>query len=149
MLTQQQMGFALDILKEISQGQAYMNHYNVKSMAVADVCASQLLRIPKMQAYLKELRQKAETPAIADLTERMVALTEVVRQKIPDKVQARDRISAVAELNKVQGSYPPEKSRREVEFIITHVDKRSELLGDARPDNIGVIEGEVKQLEEG
>lgn len=83
-LTQKQIGFTLDIVNEIPQGQAYMAHYKVKSMAVADVCASQLLRNPKIQTYLQELRQKMEDKSIAGPIERKQVLTEILRGRFVD-----------------------------------------------------------------
>lgn len=83
-LSQQQIGFTLDILNEVPQGQAYMAHYKVRSMAVADVCASQLLRTPKIQGYLQELRQKMEDASIANPIERRQILTEIARGNLLD-----------------------------------------------------------------
>lgn len=83
-LTQQQMGFVLDYVNEIPQGQAYMAHYKVKSLAVADAAASRLLSNVKIQVYLEELRQKMEDEAIADPIERRQILSEIARGDLLD-----------------------------------------------------------------
>ena len=83
-LTQQQMGFAGDILNEVPAGRAYMNHYKVKSRAVADVNASRLLRHARMQAYLQHLRDKMEENSIATPKERRKILTEIARGNLLD-----------------------------------------------------------------
>lgn len=83
-LTQKQRGFTLDILKEIKPGQAYLNHYKVKSMAVADACASRLLKTAKIQAYYQELLAKMEDDSIASPKERKQILTEITRGNLLD-----------------------------------------------------------------
>lgn len=83
-LTQKQIGFVLDVVKEVPAGKAYMTHYRVKSMAVADVCASKLLRTAKIQAYLQDLRKKLEDESIADPVERRQILTEIARARLTD-----------------------------------------------------------------
>lgn len=84
MLTQQQENFCLDILREVPQGQAYMNHYNVKSMDVADACASKLLRNPKIETRIEILREKAISDSIATVIERKQVLTEIIRGRFSD-----------------------------------------------------------------
>ncbi len=83
-LTQQQRGFGLDIIKEIPAGQAYLNHYRVKSKGVADSCATKLLRTAQMAAFLSELRLKMEDEAIAGPIERKKILTEIARGRVVD-----------------------------------------------------------------
>ena len=76
--------FCLDILKEIPAGEAYFAHYKVKSMAVADVCASKLLRTTKIAKRIKGLRAKAEGETIADLREACQISTAIMRAKVSD-----------------------------------------------------------------
>ncbi len=92
MLSQQQIGFTLDVFREVPSGQAYMNHYSVKSMAVADVCASKLLRSAKIQDYLQELRSEIKTEAIADVQERQEVLTEILRGRFGDFADAKGHL---------------------------------------------------------
>ena len=95
-LTQKQINFALDVVKQIPAGKAYMAHYKVRTMAVADAAASRLLKTVRVQAYLKELRQKMEDESIADPIERKQILTQIVRAAIPDFV-TEDKITVTAE----------------------------------------------------
>jgi len=86
--TQQQRGFVLDYFQGTLPGQAYMTHYKVKSMAVADAAASRLLKLVKIQALLQALRQKAEDASVADVLERKQVLTEIVRGRLTDYMEA-------------------------------------------------------------
>lgn len=80
-LSQQQIGFIADVFKEIPAGKAYFTHYKVKSMTVANVCASQLLRTPKISTELQRLRDAAKSALIADEIERKEILSEILRCK--------------------------------------------------------------------
>jgi len=91
-LTQKQVGFALDYFNEVPQGQAYMTHYKVKSMAVADAGACQLLRNIKIQAYLQELRDKAASPAVMSLQEILETHTEIARGRVGHFLDDNHRI---------------------------------------------------------
>ena len=83
-LTQQQINFVHDVLSEIKPGRAYMNHYKPKSMAVADACASALLKTPKIAAYMQKLRDKIEDETIAKPQERQRILSEIARGNLLD-----------------------------------------------------------------
>ncbi len=91
-LTQKQRGFTLDVIKEVKPGQAYLNHYKVKSMAVADACASRLLKTAKIQAYYQELLAKMEDESIASPKERKQILTEITRGRVSDLLDDSQRI---------------------------------------------------------
>ena len=98
-LTQKQIGFTQDYFNEIPSFQAYMNHYNVKSRAVADVCASQALRNPKIQAYLQELREKAESDAVMSRQEILETHTEIARGRIGNLLDENQRIKQGTDLS--------------------------------------------------
>ena len=106
-LTQKQIGFVLDVVKEVKPGQAYMNHYKVKSMAVADAAASRLLKTVKIQAYHKELLEKMEDETIASAKERRQRLTKFLREDNYSKfgINRQSNIQAIAELNKMEKIY--------------------------------------------
>lgn len=78
-LTQKQISFTLDVFKEVPPGQAYMTHYKVKTIAVADACASRLLKNAKVSAYLEELREQAKTDSVATVLERKQILSDIIR----------------------------------------------------------------------
>jgi len=80
-------------------------------------------------------------PTIADLPERKRILTDIVRSAIPKIIQPRDIISANAELNRLQGSYPVQQVNHNVSFVVEYID-RPVLLGE-------VVEGEARELPDG
>ncbi len=98
-LTQKQLNFTLDVFGEVPQGQAYMTHYKVKNMAVADACASELLRNPKIQEYLEGLRAEVKNAAVADVQERQERLTEIMRARLISFVDKNGSITLEAEHN--------------------------------------------------
>lgn len=80
----QQKNFCLDIVNDVKQGQAYLNHYHCKSMAVAAVQANRLLQKPYIQAELARLRKKTEDDTVMGILERKQKLSEIARGTIPD-----------------------------------------------------------------
>ncbi len=83
-LTEKQRAFTLEVFKYQEPGKAYYSFYKVRSMGIASACASKLLKIPKVQAFLEELRQKAIDDSVADVLERKQVLTEIVRGRLVD-----------------------------------------------------------------
>jgi len=84
-----------------------MAHYKVKSMAVADVCASKLLRIPKIQDYLATLRQPAEKAVIATRDELGETYTTLFKDS---EKGVRDRVACGKEIAGLYGYYAPQKN---------------------------------------
>ena len=76
--------FTLDVFGEMPPGKAYMAHYKCKSMAVADACASRLLKNAKIVARLAELNAKVEKAKVASYQERQEILTEIARGRLTD-----------------------------------------------------------------
>ena len=83
-LTKKQYNFAIDVFNGEKPGKSYLTHYKCKSMAVADACASRLLKTAKIQAKLEELNSKVEKDKIADVQERQEILTEIARGNLLD-----------------------------------------------------------------
>ncbi len=98
-LTQKQINFTLDVSNKIPQGQAYMAHYKVKSLAVADSCATKLLRVAQIQEYLTELRAKAESDAVMTLQEMLETHTEIARGRVGHFLDDKQRIEQGTDLN--------------------------------------------------
>ena len=93
--------------------------------------ASRLLKNAKVQEYLSELNKKAESPLILTKQQRMIWLSRVVNTPIGKvdeksdlcqshsvtesefgttvKITMPNKLSAIAELNKMDGAYEPEK----------------------------------------
>ncbi len=83
-LTQKQKAVVLDVFNDVNPGQAYFNHYKCKNLAVAGACATRLLKTAKVQAYLKELHDKAESDKIMSVQERKERLSEIARARLTD-----------------------------------------------------------------
>ena len=83
-LTQKRIGFVQDYFKEVPPGAAYMAHYRVKSMAVASSCATKLLKNADIQAYLQELRDKADSDAVMNRQEILERHSVIGRAELID-----------------------------------------------------------------
>jgi len=83
-LTQKRINFCLDVFAEVNPGQSYLTHYKCKSLAVAGACATRLLKNAKIQAYLQELRDKAESDKVMPVKERKERLSEIARARLTD-----------------------------------------------------------------
>ena len=113
-LTQKQENFSLDILQGLSETAAYENHYGVNNMSKGAIYveACRLRANPKVALRIEELRAIVSKDKVADYQERQEVLTEIVREDIiSDKgVPLRhSNITAIAELNKMDGAYEPVK----------------------------------------
>ena len=84
-LTQKQEVFCLKYIELGNASEAAkVAHYSYKT---AGVMGSENLLKPKIQARLKELRQKTEDATIATVVERKQRLTEIARANLPDYVE--------------------------------------------------------------
>ena len=109
-LNSRQQRFVYNIVAGMSQHDAYIKAgYSTEG---ADPGASELIRLPKVVKELERLYKLAEAPLIsnvANLDERMAILAEIARHKIELPVSAGQKLAAVAEMNKVEGTYAPTK----------------------------------------
>ena len=103
LLNQKQELYCVNIVKGMSQEQAGLG-----AGYRPGTCRT-LQRMPAIHERIKELRNKVAKKEIAEVEERKKKLTEVVRKELPERGLARDRIAAIAELNKMEGTYAPEK----------------------------------------
>jgi len=95
-------------------GRAYEEAgYSAKG-ASADSAGSKLLRNDKVSEYVESLKSSATSSTILTILERKEILTEITNGN--KKVDPNASRQAIAELNKMDGGYEPE--RHEVEFII-------------------------------
>ena len=137
-ITQKQEAFVQDVFKDINPGRAYLNHYHCKSLGVAGACATRLLKKAKIKDRLDQLRQKVEDASVATVLERKQILTEIARGRLSDfmgealdsdklrsaalqeikiiegkdkstTVKLHNPIQAIAEMNKMEGAYAPDK----------------------------------------
>lgn len=83
-LTIKQERFAQNLFGGMNQTESYMGVYKCKSLAVATANASRLLTKANISQYLDELRGKAKSDKIMDVTERKERLSEIARGNITD-----------------------------------------------------------------
>lgn len=148
-LSEQQRNFTLDVFRDMPARKAYMAHYNVTDVAVADANASRLLSNAKVQAYLAELREAAVTPKIATVIERKERLSQFIREDLPGKYGGKSRgpaIASVAELNKMEGAYAPIRHQinQRIVFDIEYSEPRPST--EEEPAGEESIEGEYREI---
>ena len=137
-LTEKQKEFARGLFDGMSQREAYKAAYDCskKKDKTVDELASRLSRNVKVKEYLASLNVKVEKSAILSKQERMEWLTRVVKTPIGEVDEESDlcqefrfdgetmsrtykmpsKLGAIAELNKMDGAYEPEKIEVRSEF---------------------------------
>lgn len=139
-LTEKQKEFARGVFDGLSQRDAYKRAYDCTSKKdkTVDELASRLARNAKVKGYLAELNKEVERSAVLSKQERMEWLSDVVRTPIAKvdensslcqshsvtesefgtttKVTMPSKLSAIAELNKMDGAYEPERIEVKSEF---------------------------------
>lgn len=121
MLTVKQEKFVQNLIKGMSQREAYKKAYNAKYKdEVIDVRACELFNSSKIQVRYKELMDQLEDKAIMSAKERMKWLTKVVNGEIQEEskyfedgeaiiyskeADISTKIRAVDTLNKMSGEY--------------------------------------------
>jgi len=96
------------------------------SPRTADLTGFRLIRNDKIQARIQELHKQAEKPGIMSVGERKERLSEVAREGVKQPVTAREVVQSIAELNKMDGSYAPEKHAilGDIQIEVTYIDKQ-------------------------
>ena len=117
-LTLKQEKFVQNLIKGMSQREAYKNSYDAKNMKdeTIDTRACELFRNSKIKARYEELLKRLEDKAIMSAEERMKWLSKVIKADI--KVEREydnevkeydpymsDRLKAMDILNKMDGQY--------------------------------------------
>lgn len=139
-LTEKQKEFARGVFEGKSQREAYKAAYDCskKKDKTVDELASRLSRNVKVQEYLSSLNAEVEKVAIMSKQERMEWLSRVVTTPInavdgesdlcqeytetqgetfsSTKYKMPSKLGAIAELNKMDGAYEPEKIEVRSEF---------------------------------
>lgn len=122
MLTKKQETFVQNIVKGMSQREAYKNAYDASKMSdnAIDREASLLLKSPKIAQRHKELGAKTESKTIMTAQERLEYLTGIITEQNKEKMMvAKDgetkviefpadlstKIKAIDVMNKMQGEY--------------------------------------------
>ena len=122
MLTPKQEKYVQNLVKGMSQREAYKNSYNANSMkdTTIDKKASELFQKGEIRGRYDELVKRLEDTAIMDAQERMKWLTKVVKGDIKEKytywndgeqydgekeADLTTKIKAIDTLNKMDNSY--------------------------------------------
>lgn len=111
MLTAKQEKFIQNIVKGMSQREAYKDAYDAEGMndAVIDTEACLLMKNPKITKRYKELVDAIAKPTIMTAQERLEYLTGIIMdiQKEQGEVPAdlNTKIRAIDIMNKMQGEY--------------------------------------------
>ena len=139
MLTPKQEKFVQNIIKGMSQREAYKNSYNAKNMKdeTIDNKASELFKKDEIRVRYDELIKKADDEAIMTARERMIWLSNVVKgnvtqtsygsdgQEYKNEAYISDKLKAVDTLNKMTGEYTTK-----VEGTITALQKDMNAVND-------------------
>ena len=119
MLTAKQEKFVQNLIKGMTQRQAYKNSYDAENMKdeTIDNEASKLFNNNEVSARYQELMSKLEDEAIMTAKQRMIWLSDVVRgnvkhisyggngEEYENEAYIGDKIKAVDTLNKMSGEY--------------------------------------------
>ena len=104
MLTAKQELFVQNIIKGMSQADAYRNAYDTKRMSDNAIYreASLLMSNPKVAQRLAELSDKTNKEKIMSAQKRLEWLSERV---LDDEVDINAKLKAIDIMNKMQGEY--------------------------------------------
>lgn len=122
MLTPKQEKYVQNLVKGMSQREAYKNSYNASNMkdTTIDKKASELFQKGEIRGRYDELIKRLENTAIMDAQERMKWLTKVVKGDVKEKytywndgeqydgereADLTTKIKAIDTLNKMDNSY--------------------------------------------
>lgn len=122
MLTAKQESFVQNIIKGMSQADAYRSAYNTARMSDKTIYenASRLANDSKVAARITELRGQISTASIMTAQERLEYLTRVVRGEekeiemhivedraveVPVPASIKTRIDAIDKMNRMTGEY--------------------------------------------
>lgn len=123
MLTAKQEAFVQNIIKGMSQADAYRSAYDAKRMSDNAIYreASLLMSNPKVAQRLAELSAKADNPKIMSAQRRLEWLTEVI---LSENETTGDKLKAADLMNKMQGEYV-----QKVQANVSYEDNLRGLVG--------------------
>jgi phage terminase small subunit len=104
MLTAKQEKFVHNLVKGMTQIEAYKDAYSAKNMSDNAISreASLLLKNPKIAQRFKEIGSKTESNTIMSAQERLEWLTDLVKN---EEESTNDKLRAIDIMNKMQGEY--------------------------------------------
>lgn len=106
-LSEQQREFCRLVVRGLPGSEAYRTAYGCGEKS-AESGASRLLRNAKVQEEIARLRSAADRRAVMDRQERMERLSKAV-EDCQREGKYGDMVRNIAELNKMDGAYEPEK----------------------------------------
>ena len=112
-----QAKFAKLYLSGIPAGRAYEQAGYASKGDTADVCGCQLLRSPKVSAYITTMSKKTEAKTVKTVLERKEMLSRIM-DKCEYGENFTDAIRASSELCKMDGGYEPERQEISTRIII-------------------------------
>lgn len=124
MLTQRQENFTLNLFNGMTQRDAWIKAgYSSKyTMAIVDKNACEMANSSKIQVRLAELRKDATSGVVMTVQKRMERLSSIADEELfgsSGSITRGSNIQAIAELNKMDGSYAPDKLDVSGEILIT------------------------------
>ena len=104
MLTEKQEVFVQNLIKGMSQADAYRSSYSTKNMSDKTIheAASRLVSDSKVSARLSELRGQLTKETIMSAQKRLEWLTELISNEGED---THAKLKAIDIMNKMQGEY--------------------------------------------
>jgi len=117
-LTDCQQEWCRLVVQGVSKVDAYRKAFNRSDMsaAAAAKAASRLSRKGDISAFMDTLRQRADLRAILTREERMRMLSSSA-SLCHEAGEVRDMVTCIAELNRMDGAYEPEKVEMKVEAL--------------------------------
>lgn len=117
-LTEAQREWCRLVVSGVSKGDAYRKAFNKSGASAAAVskAANRLSNNEGVLSYLSELRGQADRRAILSREERMRMLSSSA-SLCAEGGQVQDMVRCIAELNKMDGAYEPEKVAMEVQAL--------------------------------
>ncbi len=138
MLTAKQEIFAQNIIKGMSQAEAYRNAYNTKKMSDKTVWenASRLMNNSKVIARVDELRSQVAKTAIMTAEERLKFLTRVISGEECEKAYVQD-----ADGNQVEVKIPPSLKTK-----LNAIDIMNKMQGEYVTKVVGNMDAKLEDL---
>ncbi len=124
MLTAKQEKFVRNLIKGMSQREAYKNSYDAENMTdkTIDEKACLLFATDKIRTRYRELQDEIAKASILSATERAIILSDIARDK---EEKTDSKIKAIDTLNKMSGEYVTK-----VDAKVSYEDRLKELTGD-------------------
>lgn len=156
-MTEKQKEFARLLVEgKLSKPEAYRKAFKKKGLSneAASKAASRLSKNDEVLSYIDELNAKLDKKTILTKKERMEWLTRLIVTS-PGEVDSNSelcqeyrmddagnvickmpsKLGAIAELNKMDGAYEPERTETKVSFGDEIMDALSSLRGEVLPDD--------------